>query len=232
MTVKAQQMWVNPCGGTPWKTHRNHRIEIPGEGFPEYAPGTGKHKMLAQTWRNFGKEFRAAGKRHNLPPSWLAALATKESGHLSHDPGLQATAQSPTGPVGVMQFASSAARQVGMDPAQRTNPAANIEMAAKLLHWHAGRQGMYEFPALASAYNEGGGTKGVRCTTVNRWGLMENPSSNYIYDAIKLNNTAIALGYNSMTPLMAVGVGVALAAVVAGGGWALQRHTRYDLLSW
>ncbi len=89
--------------------------------------------------------FEQAGRRHDIDPALLAAVASVESGF---DP----TAQSPAGAQGLMQFMPATASEMGVDP---FDPASAIDGAARYLKREIQRFGSIEL--AAAAYNAGAG---------------------------------------------------------------------------
>lgn len=89
--------------------------------------------------------FKAAGARHGISPSILAAVAKTES---AFDP----TAVSPAGAQGLMQFMPATAAEMGVDP---LDPASAIDGAARYLAQNLRQFGSIDL-ALA-AYNAGPG---------------------------------------------------------------------------
>ena len=89
--------------------------------------------------------FAQAGARHGIDPNVLAAVAKVESGG-------NASAVSPAGARGLMQFMPGTARGMGIDP---LDPAQAVDGAARLLTQLQGRLGSLEL-ALAG-YNAGEG---------------------------------------------------------------------------
>ena len=89
--------------------------------------------------------FAQAGARHGIDPNVLAAVAKVESGG-------NASAVSPAGAKGLMQFMPGTARGMGIDP---LDPAQAVDGAARLLTQLQGRLGSLEL-ALAG-YNAGEG---------------------------------------------------------------------------
>ena len=89
--------------------------------------------------------FEQAGRRYDIDPALLAAVASVESGF---DP----TAQSPAGAQGLMQFMPATASEMGVDP---FDPASAIDGAARYLKREIQRFGSIEL--AAAAYNAGAG---------------------------------------------------------------------------
>ncbi len=90
--------------------------------------------------------FTRAGSRHGVHPALLAAVAQQES-------GFDASAVSPAGAQGLMQFMPATARDLGVNP---FDPASAVDGAARYLADLTGQFGSTEL-GLA-AYNAGPGT--------------------------------------------------------------------------
>ncbi|SET96669.1 lytic transglycosylase domain-containing protein [Geodermatophilus poikilotrophus] len=90
--------------------------------------------------------FTRAGSRHGVDPALLAAVAKQES-------GFNASAVSPAGAQGLMQFMPATARGLGVDP---LDPASAVDGAARYLAGLTEQFGSTEL-GLA-AYNAGPGT--------------------------------------------------------------------------
>ncbi len=89
--------------------------------------------------------FNDAGRRHDVSPALLAAVAEVESGF---DP----TAISPVGAGGLMQFMPATAAEMGVDPFQ---PASAVDGAARYLARDLERFGRLDL--AVAAYNAGPG---------------------------------------------------------------------------
>ena len=111
---------------------------------PVSSPLTGAAVLPAGT--PYADEFRAAGERHGISPTILAAVGFVESSY-------RPDAVSSAGAIGLMQLMPATAASLGVDP---TEPASAIEGAARLLSSFRDRFGSIEL-ALA-AYNVGPGT--------------------------------------------------------------------------
>jgi soluble lytic murein transglycosylase-like protein len=94
----------------------------------------------------YADEFTAAGQRHGISPTILAAVGFVESSY-------RPDAVSSAGAIGLMQLMPATAASLGVDP---TDPASAIDGAARLLSSFRDRFGSIEL-ALA-AYNVGPGT--------------------------------------------------------------------------
>ncbi len=93
----------------------------------------------------YAELFESAGRRHDVDPALLAAVARAES---AFDP----TAVSPVGAQGLMQFMPATAEEMGVDP---WDPASAIDGAARYLRNSLDRFGSVDL-AVAS-YNAGPG---------------------------------------------------------------------------
>lgn len=93
----------------------------------------------------FAELFETAGRRHNVDPALLAAVAKAES-------GFDTSAVSPVGAQGLMQFMPATAQEMGVDP---WDPASAIDGAARYLRNSLDRFGSVDL-AVAS-YNAGPG---------------------------------------------------------------------------
>jgi cell wall-associated NlpC family hydrolase len=94
----------------------------------------------------YAQLFTAAGAKYGVSPAVLAAMASQES-------GFNASAVSPAGAKGLMQFMPGTAAGLGVNP---LDPASSVDGAARYLADLTGRFGSTEL-ALA-AYNAGPGT--------------------------------------------------------------------------
>ena len=106
---------------------------------PESFPSTGRAEQ------EYGPLFESAGRRWNVDPALLAAVAETES-------GFDRRAISPAGAQGLMQFMPATAAEMGVDP---WDPASAIDGAARYLRTSLDRFGSAEL-AIAS-YNAGPG---------------------------------------------------------------------------
>ena len=89
--------------------------------------------------------FNAAGARHGVDPSLLAAVARAES-------GFNPNATSGAGAVGLMQIMPSTAQGLGVNP---HDPAQAIDGAARILAGNLSKFG--SVPLAVAAYNAGTG---------------------------------------------------------------------------
>lgn len=87
----------------------------------------------------------AASVRYGVPPSFLAAQISAES-------GFNPNAVSPDGAIGIAQFLPSTAHSVGLDP---HDPIASINAMAKLMAYYKGKFGSWE--KALYAYHDGPG---------------------------------------------------------------------------
>jgi hypothetical protein len=207
--------WTNPCGGARWRTLPDGRVEIEGQGIPECAAGSVCARQVEQTWKNWQAAFQAVAAKHGLPVSWLVALATNETGFLSHKPEQQRSVVSSDGygSVGIMQPLPSEVRRLGFTPAEVTDPAKNIEMGARILKEGLARVGG-DFPAASVLYNAGhlcptqsNLQKGNYNSALNVAGYK----GVYLPHAVLHNNTAVRLGVNTVPSRAGLLFGGALA---------------------
>jgi hypothetical protein len=201
--------WQNPCGGKRWRVDPSGYIEIEGEGYPEYEPGSDRFRYMDQTWQNWAPLFRAAAREFHVPANYLVALASMESGLWSDDPDEQATIGSSAGAQGIMQVMPSTARlyeaRIGLKLTPLTDPRQNIRAGAAVIADHIERDG--SFPAASARYNSGRLCSPGR----NEWNLLAD--GNYPRHVIIWNNTALShLAFGSWWPAIAAG------ALVVGGG--------------
>lgn len=195
-------------------------IEIEGGGTPSYAPEEARFAWMAQSWDNWGDLILAAAEAHGLPPSWVIAIMSIESGLWSGDAAKQANVVSSAGARGLMQVMPDTATRLGYSPDDMFVPEIGIDAGANLLERLAKRQDN-QLPAMAAAYNSGRACNDGRFS--NRWNLA---MAEYYADVvIKFNNSAVM--YLDMSPrgrgggklLMGLTIGAAglyAAAVIAG----------------
>jgi hypothetical protein len=93
----------------------------------------------------FADLFVAAGAKHGVSPTLLAAVAKVESGY-------DRNAVSPAGARGLMQIMPATARELGVNP---MNPAQAVDGAARLLAGHL--KTFDSLPLALAAYNAGAG---------------------------------------------------------------------------
>ncbi|MGY1639869.1 transglycosylase SLT domain-containing protein [Geodermatophilus sp. SYSU D00703] len=114
--------------------------------LPTQAPATGSASGGSLAGVPYANLFTAAGARHGVDPALLAAVASQES-------GFDASAVSPAGAQGLMQFMPATAQGLGVDA---FDPASAVDGAARYLSQLTDQFGSTEL-ALA-AYNAGPGT--------------------------------------------------------------------------
>ena len=204
--------WNNPCGGKRWRTLPSGLIEVEGEGYPAYQPGSAAFSNLSRTWSNWSSMFQSAASDQGLPVAWMLAIATTETGAWSNDPNKQATIVSYAGAVGIMQIMPQFQPETASDLAvPRINVAVGARILAKLSSVMHG-----ELPAIASGYNAGAGSSGPHCSAVNEWNMASD--ANYPRQVLQYNNAAIlnlklnALSTMGMMLGGSVAAGLALAA--------------------
>jgi soluble lytic murein transglycosylase-like protein len=204
----------NACGGLRWDMQADGLIAVEGQGTPAFEPGSIHYKQLEQTWANWSGLILDAASAHKVPPSWILAVMTEETGLWSPNAEEQASKVSGAGARGLMQIMPATARGFGADPDQMYDPAANIAVGAALLAKLAKlRDG--QLPEMAAAYNSGSVCSPGR----NQWNLAM--ADDYAGNVIRWNNAAVM--YLDMAPKskwlagLAVGaVGLYAAAVIAG----------------
>jgi peptidoglycan DL-endopeptidase CwlO len=127
-----------------WETPSAIRRVIPAQ--PQGVPADPMVRPAALTGSvPYGPEFAAAGRKHGLPASLLAAVAKVES---DYDP----RAVSPAGARGLMQIMPGTAAGLGIDP---MDPSQAIDGAARLLGGYLRDFG--SLPLALAAYNAGPG---------------------------------------------------------------------------
>lgn len=199
----------NPCGGLQWQNLPSGLIEIQGEGIPTLKAGTAAFNNMAATWKNWGALLTRAARTHDVPVSWLLAIATMETGSWAADPDKQARIVSPAGAVGVMQVMPATAGGYGRTGADMANPRLNIDTAANLVA-DLKKKNEGGLPAIAARYNSGRLCSAGR----NEWNLLAD--ANYPRRVMEWNNAAILSGMvqNNILPIalagFAFGVAVAL----------------------
>lgn len=191
----------------------SEEIEIEQEGVVGYQPGTPQFQMLEQTWQNWKDLFRPAAKTHDVPVSWLVAIATVETGLWSDNPVKQSKMVSYANAIGIMQVIPSTASMLGYSAAEMYEPAKNIDAAAKLVAQL--RTKYKELPSISAVYNSGRLCSPGR----NEWNLLAD--GNYPRKAILGNNAAIEHLDLGMSMAKMIGIGLIGAGFVAAGAIAL-----------
>ncbi|WP_448611653.1 transglycosylase SLT domain-containing protein [Geodermatophilus sp. URMC 60] len=120
------------------------RRVLPAQSTSAAAPGAPSAASLSGV--PYADLFTRAGSRHDVDPALLAAVAQQES-------GFDASAVSPAGAQGLMQFMPATAEGLGVDP---FDPASAVDGAARYLADLTEQFGSTEL-GLA-AYNAGPGT--------------------------------------------------------------------------
>lgn len=191
--------------------------------MPLYAPGSARYAMVEGTWQNWACEFQRAAERHDVPVSWLLAIAAVETGPWWADAHEQETIVSYAGARGIMQVMPSTARLLDFNEDAMFRAPDNIDAGAKLIAQLA-RAG-YGLPAITGPYNSGQrccSSSKCRPGCQNQYGICT--ASDYPGAAIRYNNTAIA--YLDLHAGCSPGL---MSAVVAGGAvagvwWLWQRY--------
>ncbi len=127
-----------PGGDTP-------AVSVAAPSAPTQPPSPSPAWQAGPAEQRYQALFADAGRRWNVDPKLLAAIAQAESGF---DPN----AKSPAGAQGLMQFMPATAAELGVDP---WDPASAIDGAARYLRTSLDRFGSTEL-AVAS-YNAGRG---------------------------------------------------------------------------
>lgn len=209
----------NPCGGLRWRMVSDGAIEVEGLGIPRAASGSRTQHLIGQTWENWKREFRQAGKEFGIPPAMLAAIAYVETGMVADNPALQARIASQDGfySIGIMQPIPSTTRMLGFRLEDRFDPLQNIRMGAKLARMNADQYGL-DFPLLAASHNAGS----VKCRPgENQWAI--HTYGNYLGIALPAYNTLLIdfgadrLPLLSGLPLLQLAAGAALGLGLAVG---------------
>lgn len=220
--------WVNPCGGTRWRTLSDGAIEVEGQGVPMYPADSAYIKYLAQTWNNWRSEFRSTASKFKLPVSWLVAIATMETGMWSGNPQKQATilGSDGTGSLGIMQPLPSVSGMYGYKQSEVAIPANNIDVGGHVITAAARTQNGQAggFPVVAAQYN-GGGSRGG-CNVGNDEFNLKGYGGRYVGPAIRYQNAAVRLlKVNEPSLLLAFSFGILAAGSIAAGTlWYLERH--------
>ena len=176
--------FTNACGGLRWDMRPDGLIEVEGAGVPVFEPGSVEFGQMAASWENWSGLILDAASRYGLPPAWILAIMTEETGLWSDDPADQASKVSYAGARGLMQVMPSTARMLGFDADAMFDPATNIDAGSKLLAELATRRGG-ELPEMAAAYNSGS----VCSPGKNRWNLAM--ADDYAGNVIRWNNSAV-----------------------------------------
>jgi len=211
---------TNSCGGLRWDMQPDGLIAVEGQGTPFFDPGSLRYRQMEQTWANWGSLILGAASAHGVPPAWILAIATEETGLWSGNPDEQASKVSGAGARGVMQIMPATARGFGADPDQMYDPASNIDVGAALLAKLAKLRGG-QLPEMAAAYNSGS----VCAPGRNQWNLAM--ADDYAGNVIRWNNSAVM--YLDMSPKpkwlagLAVGAAGLYAAALVAGLVALPR---------
>lgn len=188
-------------------------IGVEGEGTPAFEPGSVHFEQMAASWKNWSGLILDASDKYQIPPAWILAIMTEETGLWSDDPADQATKVSYAGALGLMQIMPATARLFGADPADMFDPKANIDVGVALLAELRDRRGG-ELPEMAAGYNSGS----VCSPGKNRWNLAM--ADDYAGNVIKWNNAAVM--YLSlrrgrlMLGLTLGAAGLYVAAILAG----------------
>jgi hypothetical protein len=212
--------WVsNKCGGARFRTLPDYRIEVEGHGIPKFDAGSASLSQLKQTWKNWKWYIRFFAKKTGLPPSYLLAIATKETGLWSADKKKQASIGSPAGAQGIMQIMPCHVFQNGpwgklVCGRDRSSPYVSFDIASVILKQHLKNYG--GLPAAASGYNSGS----LRCYSGQHEANVFNwhHEHNYAFKVAQFNNSAIEnLNVNSNLWMWISG-GVATFGLLAASG--------------
>lgn len=197
--------------------------------MPTFAPGSPEFKYLTQTWKNWKSLIRKHARKTGLPPSYLLAIATKETGLWSADKKKQAAIGSPAGAQGIMQVMPCKIFENGpwkdlVCGRDRQHPSTSLNMGSVILSSHLKNFG--GFPAAASVYNSGGltcydGPTANAAVKPNQFNWKNE--HDYATQATMYNNTAIELGFNN-PPLWPWLVG---GAISAGATLYFLRRTKH-----
>lgn len=221
----------NPCGGTRWRENPDGTIEIEGRGVEELDPANAKY--VAQSWRNFEPEIRAAAEKRGVPPNWILAIMTTETGLWSSSREKQASIASSCcgGPMAVMLDAAHARIGGYASAGELMDPAKNIDTGAAIIRSYVDKG--LDLPAITARYNSGG----LCCPT----SPQSAPSGDRVWNefllcsaaiagipyplfAIRANNTAVlALGITTGAAPGGLG-GWIFAAGAAVLGYAVWKH--------
>jgi len=159
-------------------------IEVEGSGTPAFEPGSAHFIEMERSWKNWSGLILDASERYGIPPAWIIAIMTEETGLWSDDPADQASKVSYAGARGLMQIMPATARLFGADPDAMFDPASNIDVGVALLAELRDRRGG-ELPEMAAAYNSGS----VCSPGKNQWNLAM--ADDYAGNVIRWNNAAV-----------------------------------------
>jgi len=216
--------FTNACGGLRWEMQPDGLIAVEGQGTPSFPPGSVQFVQMDRTWTNWSGLFRDASSATGVPPAWLLAIATEETGLWSDNASDQASKVSGAGARGIMQIMPSTAQMFGAAPDAMFDPSANIHVGATLLARLAKlRDG--QLPEMAAAYNSGSVCSQGR----NQWNLAM--ADDYAGNVIKWNNSAVMYLEMGASPGkllagLALGAGGLYAAAVIAGFAAKPRWAR------
>lgn len=200
--------FVNPCGGKRWRLLDGGLIEVEGEGIPNLQPSSAAYNQMLQVWQNWAPLLSSAAERHNVPVSWLLAIATMETGPWAKDPNAEARIVSYAGAIGIMQIMPATGVMFGKRPEQLVIPADNIDVGAALVaKLNSTTQG--GLPAISARYNSGKLCSEGR----NEWNLLAD--ANYPRRVIEWNNTALLAGILGPSESFIAALGAAFGAMVA-----------------
>jgi hypothetical protein len=226
--------FVNPCGGVGWRTLSDGRIEIQGRGV--LYPDDTVRRYVEQSWLNFGPEILAAAERRDVPPEWLLAIITVETGLWSSSRKKQSVIASDccVGPMAIMVSPSPNYKTFGgySSAQEMFEPAKNIDTGAAIVRFWMDKG--YDLPMITARYNSGG----LCCPTSpdvpsKPGGRQSNPyhlcsasiaGVSYPELAIMCNNYAVLLlGGTAATGLIAAGI-VLAGLGVAAALWLVRRN--------
>lgn len=243
----------NECGGVGYRNLSDGTIEIEGSGVVLPPPGEGQWSLRTyarNTWRNFESEIRAAARAHDIPVSWVLAIAATETGIASESRekqsgqlGLHPDDGCAQGKCcyGVMQI------MVCPHPNHRTyggyerrddmlDPAKNIDTGAAIMR-HFVDQGL-DLPAISARYNSGGLCCPYSPTTASGPGGRQRneflmcsadiAGTSYPMMTTMMNNFAVlemGVGGFDWKRLLMWGAGIAAAGVVGTLAWSYARGT-------
>jgi soluble lytic murein transglycosylase-like protein len=109
--------------------------------------------QVEDPFKNVSRDLKelvlAAAAKYDIDPDIAMRLVQQES---KFDP----TAKSPKGAMGLTQLMPDASKEMGLDPAERTNPAKNVDAGFGYLRKQLNKYGN-DYSKALSAYNWGGG---------------------------------------------------------------------------